>query len=145
MQHAFIFAPGIWLGEGVVTFTASPETLSFATKWEVRELSNQEIIAVQQVEMRGINDKVVNRFRIFDITPTNFAIELKNELVGSVVGKGLYDEIQIGWEFLGHPDFQGFEVYRETSDQEYSLHAEFSSSDDYRTVVHGRIWKKEER
>lgn len=144
MPHTFLLQQGIWLGEGRVTFTASPETLHFATKWEIKEGVNNEIWATQQVEMRGINDRVVNRFRLFDLTQTHFAIELQNELIGSVIGKGLYDQVQIGWEFLQHSDFQGFEVYREIHETEYSLHAEFCSSEDYRTIVHGRIWKKSE-
>ncbi len=141
-EHLFLLKPGLWLGEGTVTFTASPESLHFATKWEVKEMANGELQAVQQVEIRGLSERVVNRFLFFDITPTQFALELQNELVGSVIGKGIYDELQIGWEFLGHTDFQGFEIYRVIDQETYSLHAEFSSSDEYRTIVHGRVWKK---
>ena len=130
------------MGEGTVTFTASPESLHFATKWVVKEKENGEIQASQQVELRGINDKVVNRFLLFDISASDFAIELQNELVGSAMGKGLQDDVRIGWEFLDHSDFQGFEIYRLTGETQYSLHAEFSSSDEYRTIVHGRLWAK---
>ncbi len=142
MSHPFLLQPGVWLGEGTITFTASPEALHFASKWEVNEKTNGQIRAIQQVELRGVGDKIVNHFLFSDITPTNFTVELQNDLIGTATGKGIYDEVQIGWEFLRHADFQGFEMYRIAGAQQYSLHAEFCSSEEYRSIIQGHLWKK---
>ncbi|MDP1835064.1 MAG: hypothetical protein Q8K75_03955 [Chlamydiales bacterium] len=142
-QQSFIFAPGIWIGEGKITFTASPEVLSFFTKWESKPgVRENEIQCTQQVEMQGVDDKVVNRFRFFDITPKTFAIELENDLVGVVRGKGIISATELAWEFRGHPSFEGFEVYRLKDSGDYNVHAEFASPDQFRTIIDGRVWKK---
>lgn len=142
-QEAFIFSPGIWLGEGKITFTASPEVLSFFTRWESEPSEQNVIRCTQQVEMQGVDDKVINHFRFFDMTPTSFSIELENDLVGCVKGKGIISPTELAWEFRGHPSFEGFEIYRLKDNKDYSLHAEFSSPDQFRTIIDGRIWKKE--
>ena len=57
-----------------------------------------------------------------------------------VVAVGVYEKDKIAWEFQSEL-FHGFEVYEQKSASEYTLHAEYSS-DDFRTIIKGRIWSK---
>lgn len=145
-QQDFIFFPGVWIGEGKITFTASPEVLSFFTRWESKPGPREgEVQCTQRVEMQGVDDKVVNRFHVFEITPKGFQIELENDLVGRVRGRGIIAPKELAWEFRGHSSFEGFEVYRLKDNGDYSVHAEFASPDQFRTIINGRIWRKTEQ
>lgn len=145
-QHPFIFEAGKWIGEGKVKFSSSPEQMKFYTKWNIPKSSEESgskmVICSQQVEMQGNNEQVINRFYFHSFTPTSFKIELENELVGKVEGKGVIDEKTLAWEFRGHPNFEGFEVYELLDNGDYTLHAEYASPDQFRTIIDGRIWKK---
>lgn len=140
--HDFLFKPGLWIGEGKVTFSASPELLRFYTKWTIEEEVDKKITCYQHVEMEGGDSNVFNTFIFSDIQPTSFSVELSSEMLGSVQGKGIIDAKTIAWEFRGHPDFQGFEVYELQENGDFMLHAEYSSADQIRTIIDGRIWKK---
>jgi hypothetical protein len=141
--HQFIFSSGQWIGEGKITFSASPNHLRFYTKWEIDPADKSGVIRCQQqVEMEGGGDRVSNQFVCFDLRPEAFAIRLRNELLGEVDGKGLMDAKTIAWEFRGNPDFEGFEVYELQENGDYMLHGEYASSEEFRTIVDGRIWKK---
>lgn len=138
----FIFTPGIWLGEGKITFTASPQFLKFYTKWEIVEERPNVMKAVQTVEMQGIGEQVINTFTFKDFQSTTFSVFLENDVVGKISGKGIFDEQIIAWEFSGQATFEGFEVYEQQENGDFSLHAEYGSSDQFRTVVEGLIWRK---
>lgn len=141
--HQFIFCPGVWIGEGKITFSTSPEIIHFYTKWTVKKLDEKsEYVCEQQVEMQGVDDSVFNTLTFSDATPGAFAITLENELVGKVIGKGIIDPKTIAWEYHSGTEFEGFEVYELQENGDYMLHAEYSSPDQYRTIVNGRIWKK---
>lgn len=140
--HDFIFKSGLWVGEGKVTFSASPERVRFYTKWTIQKETDKTITCQQHVEMEGGESNVYNTFIFSNIQPTSFSVELISELLGSVQGKGLIDAKTIAWEFRGHPEFQGFEVYELQENGDYSLHAEYSSMDQIRTIIDGRVWKK---
>lgn len=139
--HHFIFTPGIWIGEGKITFSTSPDFIKFYTKWQITEEQPGTIKAVQTVEMHGIKEHVVNNFTFVDVTPKSFALTLESEMIGSVNGKGLIDARSIAWEFRGNLSFEGFEVYELQENGDYFLHAEYSS-EQFRTIVEGLIWKK---
>lgn len=141
-NHEFMFKPGVWVGEGGVTLSASPERLRFYTKWTVDSGKNHVMLCHQHVEMEGGKSNVYNTFAISDVLPISFSIELSNELLGIVHGKGLTDKKTIAWEFRGHLEFEGFEVYELQDNGDYNLHAEYSSVDQIRTIIDGRIWKK---
>ncbi len=143
-QHkGFLFSSGTWIGEGKISFTASPEVLSFFTKWTSKPGERDgDVRCTQQVEMSGVDDHVVNQFRFFDIRQNSFSVELSNELVGIVRGKGVISEKEIAWEFRGHPSFEGFEVYRLKDNGDWTVHAEFASPDQFRTIIEGRVWEK---
>lgn len=142
--HEFIFKPGTWVGEGKVTFSASPERVRFYTKWTIEKEKNGEITCQQHVEMEGGDSNVYNTFIFSDIqlATGTFNVELTSEMLGSVQGKGLIDVKTIAWEFRDHPEFQGFEVYELQDNGDFMLHAEYSSVDQIRTIIDGRIWKK---
>ena len=144
-SHLFLFEAGQWIGEGRVKFSASPEQIKFYTKWTIPAATGDEnpiIRCTQQVEMQGSSEQVVNNFQLSNISNGSFAIQIENDLVGKVQGKGVTDAKTIAWEFRGHPGFEGFEVYELTDNGDYMLHAEYSSPDQFRTIIDGRIWKK---
>ena len=140
--HAFIFTPGTFNGQGKVTFSSSPDVIRFFTQWEVQERDSTVIRAVQRVEMQGAPETLVNTFQFSAITSDSFDIELTNELLGAVHGKGVFNPTQFGWEFRGHPTFEGFEVYHVDDKNDYHVHAEYASPDQYRTIINGRLWRK---
>lgn len=142
MVQEFIFTPGLWLGEGKISFSASSEFLKFYTKWEIAEESPGVMRALQIVEMQGIEEQVINNFTFADIKPTSFTVVLENNIVGRVYGTGLRDEGTIAWEFRGHLTFEGFEVYERQETGDYFLHAEYGATDQFRTIVEGLIWRK---
>ncbi len=142
-KHEFIFSPSIWIGEGKITFSTSPEIIHFYTKWTCeQEVNNHGYISHQQVEMQGVEDNVFSKMSFLDVTSESFKITLENELIGKVVGKGLIDDKTIAWEYRTGTDFEGFEVYELQENGDYMFHAEYSSPDQYRTIIDGRVWKK---
>lgn len=142
MGHEFIFQPGLWIGEGKISFSSSPDHLHFYTKWMIASETDGFIHCQQKVETRGVDDLVVNSFKLGKLTPSSFNIELKNELVGKVTGQGIIDSKTIAWEFRGNHQVEGFEVYEIQDNSDYTVHAEYSSTDQFRTIIDGRIWKK---
>ena len=146
-EHPFIFQPGVWLGEGRVSLSMMKENeLRFCTKWNVREIDDHaKIEAFQEIEISGLADRMENQFIFYDVTKKGFCIELENQALGAVVGQGLLHPEKISWEFrLGHLGFEGFEFYEKGEEPDmYLVHAEYMASDDFRTTIHGKIWKKQ--
>ncbi len=142
IPHTFIFQPGKWIGEGQVIFTISPDKLHFYTSWEVASISHQVIVSLQQVEIGGLEPAMRNSFIFSNLTENSFDIELENEILGKVKGKGIIAEKKIAWEFHGQGILEGLEVYDLVENGEYRLHAEYVSTDQFRTIIDGRIWKK---
>lgn len=141
-NHSFMLQPGEWLGEGTVSFSASPDEVKFYTKWTVKESSDPTVSCEQVVEILGVDEHVLNRFTLSDIDASSFQILLENDSLETVSGKGIIDDTKIAWEFRGHETFEGFEVYERSEDGGYTMHAEYASPDQFRTVINGRIWKK---
>ena len=140
--HAFIFQPGYWIGEGQISFSASPEKLRFYTRWMASGMATEGIRCQQKVEMEGGEETVYNQFLFFHLRESAFQIQLENDLVELVVGKGVLDQKTIAWEFRGNGKIEGFEVYTLQENGDYLIHAEYSSPDLFRTLIDGRIWKK---
>lgn len=143
-KHSFILKPGQWVGEGTVSFSASPEQLYFITKWEIDSKAHEKISSQQEVRMEGGEEPLLNKFHIFDITDDTFKIILENNMVGQVSGTGIIDEKTIAWEFRGHIGFQGYEIYEMEGEDLYKFHAEYSSPDQFRTIIEGHIRHIEE-
>lgn len=141
-KHRFIFSQGIWIGEGKITLSTSPEILHFYTKWTCEKGEGpDEFSCRQQVEIQGIDETVINELTITLIHPHSFRISLKNELM-RCEGQGTWDGQAIAWEFPSTVDFAGFELYELQSNGDYIFHAEYSSSEAYRTLITGKIWEK---
>jgi hypothetical protein len=142
MTHAFILQPGLWIGEGKITFSSSPEFIKFYTRWQITQETPQELKAIQTVEMLGVSEHVVNHFNFQNFTFNRFSVYLENELIGKAVGTGLIEPKTIGWEFRGQLAFEGFEVYELQDNGDYFFHAEYASPEQFRTIIEGLIWKK---
>lgn len=144
-KHQFLFVPGIWLGEGTVSFSASPENIHFYTKWEIEQLETEgfPLRCKQTVELQGIDEKVVNALEVTAVNATSFEIWIESEQMVRTGGKGVIDPKKIAWEFRGKDNFEGFEIYELNDNGDYRMHAEYASSDQFRTIINGMIWKKE--
>lgn len=140
--HDFIIKPGIWVGEGRMVFTSSPEQIKYYTKWTVSPAIEKQVNVRQQVEMQGVEEHVNNALIFTLINDTSFVIQIENELFGNVIGKGIIGPKTIAWEFRGTGAFEGLEVYELQESGDYMVHGEYTSTDQHRTIVDGRIWKK---
>jgi hypothetical protein len=141
MTEHFLFHPGEWLGDGEVSFSMSPDVLRFRTKWTIVDEGDGSFECTQVVEIVG-GDRMVN---VFEVTPTGnsaFDVVLDNELLGTFVGSGVIDDKSVAWEFRDKGTFEGYEVYKRLDKEDYSMHAEYLSSDHTRTLIKGKIWKK---
>lgn len=142
-HHRFIFQPGVWLGEGNVTFSASPETLHFYTRWDIPTNDTSIVACKQVVEMKDHGESINNAFCFTILTPSTFEIQLTNDIIGTVRGKGIIDPRTLAWEFHAQEVLEGFEVYELQPDGSYLLHAEYASPEQYRTIINGKIWLKD--
>lgn len=150
LEHPFIFQPGIWIGEGKLTFSYSPEQIRFYTKWRIDPLAEGEIYCTQQVEKQDIKELLHNSFIFSEITPKGFIVSLENDLFGNIKGKGIISDKTLAWEFHDERGFgdsetvEGLEVYELLDSGGYRFHAEYLSNDKFRTMIDGRLWKKSE-
>lgn len=142
MTHQFIFHPGQWIGEGKVAFSISPEILHFYTKWTIEAENHHEIYSIQIVEIQGNEPSMQNSFKFMDISSNKFVVNLENDILGNVKGSGIIEPKNIAWEFHGIGGLEGFEIYELQENGDYLLHAEYTSPDQFRTLIDGRIWKK---
>jgi hypothetical protein len=140
-KHEFLFQTSRWIGEGRITFSASSDRLHFYTSWLI-EKKGDIFHCEQHVEMQGSDNVVTNFYVIKDLDEKKFNIHLDNELLGKVEGSGLIDKKTIAWEFKENPLLEGFEVYELQENGDYMVHAEYSSTEQFRTIIDGRIWKK---
>jgi len=141
-NHTFLFKPGQWIGEGKISFSTSPDALRFYTKWIIEENHSGTIHCRQRVEMEDREEDIYNDFLIYNIEPTSFSIQLNSELLGCLEGKGGIDTKSIAWEFRYFPELEGFETYELLESGDYIIHAEYMSTEKYRTIIDGRLWKK---
>lgn len=146
MEHPFIFKAGRWLGEGKITFSTGEDPLAFCTQWSVPTCDKEgRVHSLQEIQVAGLSEPMQNQFCIYDVTRSSFSIELENQSLGNIIGKGVINKTLIGWEFLlGDLGLEGFEFYERAKEPNtYWMHAEYELSDDMRTVIHGRIWQAE--
>lgn len=138
--HPFIFSPGIWHGEGAITFSMAEDELPFSMQWQVDALSIGEIHFSQIVDIENFAEKMRNSFRIWNIEQKAFQIELENSIVGKVHGQGVFEEQLIAWEFRKNDQaFEGYEIYQLQRDGSYKMRAEFTAGEGLRTFVKGNI------
>ena len=144
-EHPFIFTPSLWLGEGKITLNMLKEELPFSTRWEVAPTDSYgKITSVQNIHISGVSDSMKNEFSVYNFTPDKFAIELENQSLGRIIGKGKISPEVIAWEFrMRDLGFEGFEIYQLVEKDKYMMHAEYATNDDFRSVIHGKIWKEQ--
>ncbi len=142
--HPFLLTPSSWLGEGKIQLNMVEEELAFFTRWNVAHSNGSgQIECVQEIQVKGLTDIMVNNFLFYDMTPTSFSIDLENQALGKVVGKGVISENVIGWEFrVNEMGFEGFEFYERQPDGSYLMRAEYATSDQFRTLIKGKVWPK---
>lgn len=142
-KHYFIFEPKPWIGEGIITLNMVEEKLNFFTKWIVSEPDFAgKIQSVQELQISGISENMRNELTFFDFTDNKFSVEMENLNIGRVVGAGVFDEKMLAWEFRENDlNFEGYEAYHLQKDGSYIIHAEYVTSDQFRTQIDGKIWQ----
>jgi len=147
LPHMFILSPSTWLGEGTIKLNMVDEELGFMTRWQVDNPNPLGLIeCVQEVQVKGLSEVMHNQFTFHDLSHTNFLIELENQVLGKVQGTGIINDQIIAWEFrLKEVGFEGFEIYEKQSDGSYLMRAEYSSSDQFRTLIQGKVWQSKNK
>ena len=107
-------------------------------------MQKEKLLRSRILALRGLLRTCVTDSFFSDIASENFKIELQNQSLGVVVGQGIINTKLIGWEFrLEQFGFEGFEFYEASKEGgAYLFHAEYATSDDFRTVIHGKIWRE---
>lgn len=146
LGHHFLFQPGAWLGEGKIQLNMVKDELDFYTRWNVGFVNQFGLIdSTQEIQVKGLAETMNNQFVISHIQNGKFDIELENQSMGKVVGTGLVTDKTIAWEFrMPEMGFEGMEFYELQPDKSYKMRAEYSTEDDYRTTIQGRIWQQQQ-
>ncbi len=141
-RHQFLLTPSTWLGQGKIQLNMVAEELTFFTLWNIRGPREDGLIECsQEIQVKGISDVMRNQFLIRQSSSEEFAIDLENQAVGKITGKGLINEKVIAWEFrVEQIGFEGFELYELQDDKNYLMRAEYATDDQFRTLIQGRIW-----
>ncbi len=143
-HHPFLFTPATWLGQGTIQLNMTSEELTFFTRWTVNNLDTDgRIGCLQEIQVKGLAEVMHNDFTLYNLTGSEFSIDLENEALGRVSGKGLIDEKMIAWEFrIEDIGFDGFELYEKIDDKNYTMRAEYATNDQFRTLIQGKLWQK---
>lgn len=143
-HHPFLFTPITWLGQGTIQLNMSSEELTFFTRWTVNNIDTDgRITCLQEIQVKGLAEVMHNDFTLFNFTGSEFSIDLENEALGRVSGKGLLTEKSIAWEFrVEEIGFDGFELYEKIDDKNYTMRAEYATNDQFRTLIQGKLWQK---
>ena len=140
-DHAFIFTPGSWLGEGKITMNMVEEELFFGIKWIVQEGDFAgKVHCTQEIQIQGLGDQMNNELVFYDFQGKNFRVDMENQNVGCIIGSGICDEKMIGWEFRDTQNFEGYETYTLQEDGSYVMKGEYITTDQFRTQIEARIW-----
>ncbi len=140
-DHAFIFSPGLWLGEGKITMNMVEEELFFGLKWIIQEGDFAgKVRCSQEIQIQGLGDHMNNELIFYDFLSKGFQVDMENQNVGCIVGNGLCDEKMIGWEFRDNANFEGYETYTLQEDGSYVMKGEYITTDQFRTQIEARIW-----
>lgn len=141
-QHQFLLTPSTWLGQGKIQLNMVAEELAFFTRWSVSNVDGEgKIECIQEIQVKGLSDVMNNEFLIHNFSGGEFAIDLENQALGKVSGKGLVSDKVIAWEFrVEEIGFEGFELYEKQDEKNYLMRAEYATSDQFRTLIQGRLW-----
>lgn len=144
-KHPFILKPATWLGEGTIELSMIEEQLQFMTRWACHPKDKTgRVICIQEIQIKGLPEVMSNQFSLYDFSAKEFKVDLENQALGKVQGKGILKKQLIGWEFR-QPEigFEGFEFYERQEDDTYLMRADYATSNEYRTLIQGKIWLKE--
>lgn len=142
-RHSFIFSPGTWVGEGKILLNMVEEELLFQTKWAVQNTDfGGKITSTQDIQVQGLSEHMRNELTFYDFEPKNFLVDMDNQNIGRIVGKGFYDEKMIAWEFRDNENFEGYETYSLQEDGSYLMKGEYITTDQFRTQIEARIWQQ---
>ena len=142
-QHQFLLTPGAWLGTGKIQLNMVAEELAFSTRWDIRHLDGDgRIECLQEIQVKGLSDVMNNEFIIYNFNNGEFSIDLENQALGKILGKGLINDKVIAWEFrVEEIGFEGFELYEKQDEKTYLMRAEYATSDQFRTLIQGKVWQ----
>lgn len=141
-NHAFIFNPGTWHGEGKIVLNMVEEELVFNTNWTVQNKDFAgKVTCAQDIQVRGLSENMRNELSFYDFGPKHFSVDMENQNIGRIVGTGVYDENVIAWEFRSNDvSFEGYESYTLQPDGSYTMKGEYVTSDQFRTMIEAHIW-----
>jgi hypothetical protein len=144
MVHQFLMTPSSWLGQGKIQLNMVSEELAFFTRWNVDNVDGDgRIECLQEIQVKGLSDIMHNEFLIYNVANGEFAIDLENQALGKITGIGIVNEKVIAWEFrIEEIGFEGFEFYEKQDENNYLMRAEYATSDQFRTLIQGRVWKQ---
>ena len=142
--HQFLLTASSWLGQGKIQLNMVSEELAFFTRWNVNTADGDgRIECLQEIQVKGLSDIMHNQFLIYNLVSGEFAIDLENQALGRVTGTGLINDKVIAWEFrIEEIGFEGFELYEKQDENNYLMRAEYATSDQFRTLIQGRVWKQ---
>lgn len=143
--HLFLLTPAVWLGQGTIKLSLAVDELLFFTRWSVGEADSEGNIGlIQEIQIKGLPEIMHNEFTLSHLSQGEFCIDLENEAVGHVSGKGVINDTVIAWEFrVEDICFEGFEIYEQQDDKNYLMRAEYATHAEFRTLIEGRIWRKQ--
>jgi hypothetical protein len=145
LMHQFLFTSSLWLGQGKIQLNMISEELAFFTRWNAQNADGTgRIECLQEIQVKGLSDVMCNEFLIYNLNASGeFSIDLENQALGRVTGTGLINEKVIAWEFrIEEIGFEGFELYEKQDENNYLIRAEYATSDQFRTLIQGRLWKQ---
>lgn len=143
-QHEFLLSPSSWMGQGKIKLNMVAEELVYFTRWDIGNPDAAgRIGCFQEIQIKGLSDIMHNQFTIYNLNSGEFAIDLENQALGKIVGKGVINEKIIAWEFrIEEMGFDGFEFYEKIDEKNYLMRAEYATSDQFRTMIEGKVWKQ---
>lgn len=144
VQHAFLLTPGVWLGAGKIQLNMVAEELNFFTRWNIEKADNDgRIECMQEIQVKGLSEIMQNGFTFYNFHTGEFEVELENQALGKIIGKGLITDKTMAWEFrVEEIGFEGFEFYEKQEDLTYLMRAEYATSDQFRTLIQGKVWQQ---
>jgi hypothetical protein len=143
-QHQFLLTPSSWLGQGKIQLNMVSEELNFFTRWNASNVDGEgRIECLQEIQVKGLSDIMHNEFLLYNVSNGEFSIDLENQALGRITGKGLINDKVIAWEFrIEEIGFEGFELYEKQDEKNYLMRAEYATSDQFRTLIQGKVWQQ---
>lgn len=141
-KNHFILSPGKWIGTGKMLLTHSEEEIPFELIWNVSVLDQESglIECVQELVLDKGKDHLTNAFIFSEPEERQFEVEMDNDALGQVEGRGFLDHEFLGWEFRNTGGrVEGFESYTLQREGGYVLKAEFGSHAEIKTTLVGNL------